>query len=55
MARLLEGVFEIAPLFIAESSHSIRHLTEFSGLDIVFAGCFEVNEIMQLEEEILKY
>lgn len=55
VASGLEGVFEIAPVFRAEASHSTRHLTEFTGLDIEFAWCFEVQEVMQLEEEMLKY
>jgi Aspartyl/asparaginyl-tRNA synthetases len=53
VASGLEGVFEIAPVFRAEASHSTRHLTEFTGLDVEFAWCFEVHEVMKLEEEML--
>lgn len=55
IASGLDGVFEIAPVFRAESSHSTRHLTEFTGLDVEFAWCFEVQEVMKLEEDMLKY
>lgn len=55
VASGLEGVFEIAPVFRAEASHSTRHLTEFTGLDVEFAWCFEVHDVMKLEEEMLVY
>lgn len=50
-----EKVFEIGPIFRAEESHSSRHLTEFTGLDVEFAWCFETKEVMELEEAMLKY
>lgn len=50
-----ESIFEIGPIFRAEDSHSSRHLTEFTGLDVEFAWCFETQEIMKLEEEMLVY
>jgi aspartyl/asparaginyl-tRNA synthetase len=49
----LEAVYEIAPVFRAENSQSSRHLTEFTGLDVEFAWCFEVAEVMQLEEQMM--
>lgn len=51
----LEGVFEIGSIFRAEDSRSSRHLTEFIGIDVEFAWCFEVEEVMKLEEEMLTY
>ncbi len=51
----LEGVFEIGSIFRAEESRSSRHLTEFIGIDIEFAWCFEVEEVMKFEEEMLVY
>lgn len=51
----LDGVFEIGSIFRAEESHSTRHLTEFTGLDVEFPWCFEVEEVMKLEEEMLKF
>jgi aspartyl-tRNA synthetase len=55
VASGLEGVFEIGPVFRAEASHSTRHLTEFTGLDVEFAWCFEVQEVMKMEEEMFVY
>lgn len=55
LASGLEGVFEIGSIFRAEASHSSRHLTEFVGLDVEFAWCFEVEEVMKLEEELLTF
>lgn len=52
IASGLEGVFEISPVFRAEDSRSSRHLTEFIGLDVEVAWCFEVMELMKLEEEM---
>lgn len=49
------GVFEIGSIFIAEESRSSRHLTKFIGLDVEFAWYFEVQEVMQLEEDMLRY
>lgn len=51
----LEGVYEIAPVFRAENSQSSRHLTEFTGLDVEFAWCFETIEVMEIEQEMLLY
>lgn len=50
-----EKIFEIGPIFRAEESHSTRHLTEFTGLDIEFAWCFDIKEVMKLEEDMLKF
>lgn len=55
VASGLEGVFEIGPIFRAEASHSTRHLTEFTGLDVEFAWCFEVEEVIKMEEEMFVY
>ena len=49
----LESVYEIGSIFRAEASYSTRHLTEFTGIDIEFAWCFSVQEVMKLEEEML--
>ena len=53
IASGLEAVYEVAPVFRAENSQSSRHLTEFTGLDVEFAWCFEVAEVMQLEEKMM--
>lgn len=51
----LESVYEIGSIFRAEASYSTRHLTEFTGIDIEFAWCFDVKEVMKLEEEMLSH
>lgn len=48
-----ERVFEIAPIFRAERSHTTRHLTEFTGLDLEMAFIKDENEVMDLIEEML--
>lgn len=53
IATGLEGVFEIGSVFRAEDSRSSRHLTEFIGIDVEFAWCFEVEEVMKMEEQML--
>ncbi len=42
----LEGVFEVNFVYRAEKSTSNRHLTEFTGVDVEFAWCFETEEEM---------
>lgn len=51
----LEGVFEVGSIFRAEDSRSSRHLTEFIGIDVEFSWCFEVEEVMKLEEQMLSF
>lgn len=51
----LEAVYEIGSIFRAEASYSTRHLTEFTGIDVEFAWCFDVKEVMKLEEEMLTH
>lgn len=49
----LEGVFECNFVYRAEHSVSSRHLTEFTGIDVEFAWCFETEDVMKLEEEMM--
>lgn len=51
----LERIFEVGPVFRAEESHSTRHLTEFTGFDVEFAWCFDIQEVMKIEEDMLIY
>lgn len=51
----LEKVFEIGPVFRAEKSFTSRHATEFTGIDIEMANFFEVEEVMQFEEQMLEF
>jgi aspartyl/asparaginyl-tRNA synthetase len=53
IASGLERVYEVGPVFRAESSFSSRHLCEFTGLDIELAFCFKTEEVMKVEEEMM--
>jgi aspartyl/asparaginyl-tRNA synthetase len=55
VASGLDGVFEIGPVFRAEESHSSRHMTEFTGLDVEFAWAFTTEDVMYFETRMLKY
>lgn len=48
-------VFECAPVFRAEKSHSRKHATEFTGFDLEFSGIESYEDVMALEEELLTY
>ena len=48
----LEKVFEIAPYFRAEKSHTLRHVCEFTSLDVEAAFIDEF-EAMDLAEEVI--
>ena len=49
----LDRVFEIAPYFRAENSHTVRHLNEFISVDIE-AAYLDYSDIMDIIEELLK-
>lgn len=55
MAGGLGRIFECAPVFRAEKSHSRKHATEFTGFDLEFAGIESFEDVMHLEEELLAY
>jgi len=48
-----ERVYEIAPVFRAEKSHTSRHLTEFTGVDFEMGFIQDETEIMDLIEMML--
>lgn len=48
-----ERVFEIAPAFRAEPSDTVRHITEFTSLDVEIAPIENAEEIRHLLEETL--
>lgn len=48
-------VFECAPVFRAEKSHSRKHATEFTGFDLEFSGIESYEDVMKLEEELLTF
>lgn len=53
IASGLERVYEVGPVFRAESSFSSRHLCEFTGIDLELAWVFTVEEVMKVEEEMI--
>ena len=48
----LDRVFEIAPYFRAEKSHTVRHLCEFVSIDIE-AAFLDSNDVMDIAEKLL--
>ena len=55
MAGGLGRIFECAPVFRAEKSHSRKHATEFTGFDLEFSYINSYEDVMTLEEELLTY
>lgn len=55
IASGFERIFETGPVFRAEKSHSRKHATEFSGLDVEFAFIDSCSEVMLLEQDMIFY
>ena len=51
MAAGFERIFEIGPVFRANKSHTIRHDTEFTSVDIEVSYIDSHEDIMKIEEE----
>src|ERR671921_57280 len=49
----LDRVFEIGPYFRAENSHTVRHLSEFTSIDIE-AAFLDYEDVMDIVEEVLR-
>src|SRR3989338_68619 len=49
------SVYEIGPVFRAENSHTHRHLTEFTGLDIEMRLDSNETELIQVLHQLLSY
>src|SRR5919112_6755961 len=49
----LDKVFEIGPYFRAEKSHTVRHLSEFTSVDIE-AAFLDYEDVMEIIEKIIK-
>lgn len=49
----LDRVFEIGPYFRAENSHTVRHLTEFTSIDIE-AAFMDYEDVMDIVEKVVK-
>ena len=55
MASGFERIFEIAPCFRAEKSHTKKHATEFTSFDVEFSYINSFQDVMQLEAEMITY
>lgn len=55
MAGGLEKIFEIAPCFRAEKSHTKKHATEFTSFDVEFSYVNSFQDVMNLEAEMIAY
>ncbi len=51
----LERVYEIAPVFRAEKSHTTRHLTEFTGVDFEMGFIKNYTDVMDVIEKMFVY
>lgn len=51
----LEKVFEVAPCFRAEKSHTKKHATEFTSFDVEFCYINSFQDVMNLEAEMIAY
>jgi len=54
MVGVFERVYETAPVYRAEKSHTNRHLSEYLSLDVEIGFIKDENEVMDLEEALLK-
>ena len=50
-----ERVMEIGAVYRAEKSHTIRHLTEFTGIDFEMGFIKDDNDVMDVIENMFKY
>ena len=54
MVGVFERVYEVAPVYRAEQSHTTRHLSEYLSLDVEFGFIESESDVMDLEETMLK-
>ncbi len=52
LTMALDRVFEIAPYYRAEKSHTVRHLNEFISIDIE-AAFLDAEDVMKVAEELI--
>jgi len=50
-----ERTFEIGPSFRAEESHTIRHLSEFTHLDVELSFISELDDVLKISEGVLAH
>ncbi len=54
MVGVLERVYEVAPVYRAEQSHTSRHLSEYLSLDVEFGFIDSDADVMDMEEALIK-
>lgn len=54
MVAVFERVYEVAPVYRAERSHTVRHLSEYLSLDVEMGFIEDDGDVMDLEEALLK-
>lgn len=54
MVGVFERVYETAPVYRAEKSHTHRHLSEYLSLDVEFGFIEDENDVMDLEEALIR-
>ena len=55
VAAGFEKVYEIGPVFRAEKSRTVRHLTEFTGVDMEMGFIESEDDVMDVVERMMKY
>lgn len=55
MGAGLQRVYEVAPVFRAESSNTSRHLSEFISLDLEMGFISGLQDVLKLEERMMEY
>lgn len=54
MVGVFERVYEVAPVYRAERSHTVRHLAEYLSLDVEMGFVRDEGDVMDLQEALLK-
>lgn len=54
MVAVFERVYETAPVYRAELSHTNRHLSEYLSLDVEMAFIRDDSEVMDLQEQLIR-
>ncbi|MEX2534303.1 MAG: aspartate--tRNA(Asn) ligase [Trueperaceae bacterium] len=54
MVAVFERVYEVAPVYRAEQSHTTRHLSEYLSMDVEFGFIEDDGDVMALQEELVK-
>lgn len=54
MVGVFERVYETAPVYRAEKSHTSRHLSEYLSLDVEFGPITDEGDVMELQEAVVK-